>query len=160
MLVSPYARKIQASAHLKLSFIEPPPVFIFFHNIVQRVIVRHYCQKTFAGSALLDYCPKIALKVYLLYKSVIITESTVWCAFLYESHFQPLPLEKTLRVEISCGFNPTYPPLLCCDDSCADLHSCLLTSNRCLLLVYGFVTLHGVCLCFADIFFNVFHKSL
>lgn len=60
--------------------------------------------KHFAGSALPDYCPKIALRVLLLYKSVIISIYSAVC-FLWESHFQPWPLEKC-SLEIFCGFNP------------------------------------------------------
>lgn len=125
----PYTRNSRHCSSKIVSH-QTPSVFIFFHNIVQ-CYWTSLLSKHFAGSALPDYCPKLPWES--IYCTNLWSSLKVQCSVLLAR--EPFSATwKTLPVETSCGFNPACPRC----SAAVIHHSCWLTSNRCLLLVYGF----------------------
>lgn len=129
-----------------------PSVFIFFPHCCSVHYWMSLLSKHFARSALPDYRPKITSRVYLLYKSVIITESTVCCAFWCCSQFQSLPLEKCSELNSPADFTRHAPAALLLWFMCwsaqlfIDLRQMPLIGSH--FLLYHMVCISVLCQCY------------
>lgn len=123
MPVSPYARKIQTSAHLKLSFIEPPQ-FSYFSTILFSVLSYVITVKK---HSLAQLCLIIALK--LPWKSIYCTNLwsslKVQCGVLFctRAIFSRCHLKKRSGLKSPADLTPRTPR--CC---AAMIHALICTA--------------------------------